>query len=591
MTKNMEDFVRAVFKVQENEGEDKVVNLGEAVKRNIKPGMKVYFGYEASAAMREVVRQFWGTRPQFTLIMSYLGGTHATSLISGGLVKKIVFSNCSDMYPTQKINNVIQQAYRKKAVEFENWSLLSLHQRLMAGALGLHLMPTRSLVGSDTAMDNIGSLRTIEDPFGSGDKVQLLKAFRPNISIVHGWAADQYGNTILAPYKWDSLWGYKASENGIMVTVEKLVSTQFIRDHAPWVQIPGFVVNSVSEVPFGAHPQGLANIGLEEFGGYAQDDQFLVEYHRKTQDLEEYSAWIKGWILECANQRAYLRKLGHERIMFLSGKSNKDSWKYELNSACQNISSRKAANATELMIVASSRYVTERVLRNKYRAIFSGVGTVGLAARVAYYDIRKRGYYVDLFTPGLGCTPMPGDPFLVNLVNMQTAKMFPDVFDMHGFTAGTQSGKCLALMGAAQIDKIGNINLTKVSEETYIAGAGGANDIASGAANEIIALVPQSRSRFVERVYHITCPGNRLKAVISTKGVFKKVNNEDELSLTGYFSNNGSEADERQMVESIKADCGWNVKIAPKLEMISPPTPDELLILRLLDMPGYIIGR
>src|SRR5208283_5385440 len=102
-------------------------------------------------------------------------------------------------------------------------------------------------------------------------KIGLLKALNPDISIVHGVAADREGNTIMtAPYS-ESLWGAKASTGGVIVTVEKLVSADVIRQHSHLVRLPAYMVNSVSVVPLGAHPGGVWSQGIEQCEAYAED--------------------------------------------------------------------------------------------------------------------------------------------------------------------------------------------------------------------------------------------------------------------------------------------------------------------------------
>jgi len=48
--------------------------------------------------------------------------------------------------------------------------------------------------------------------------------------------------------------GALGSQKGIIATVEKIVSTEFIREHSSFVSVPAYFVKSVSVVPFGAHP-------------------------------------------------------------------------------------------------------------------------------------------------------------------------------------------------------------------------------------------------------------------------------------------------------------------------------------------------
>src|SRR3990172_6159613 len=201
-----EQALLAVFRLREDEGPSKLTTLAEAIRRHIRPGMAIQASGESGASLRELVRQFYGTKPHFTLLIEQPGGTHALLAVHAGLVKRLVFTNCSDIYPAPSPNPIVQRAFRAKEVAFENWSVLTFMFRLMAGALGIGFMPTRSMVGSDAALENADSLKVIDDPFDSGKKLGLVKGFNPDLAFVHGLAADAYGNTIAPPWSASSRW-------------------------------------------------------------------------------------------------------------------------------------------------------------------------------------------------------------------------------------------------------------------------------------------------------------------------------------------------------------------------------------------------
>ncbi len=259
----------------------KVVSLCQAIDNNIASGMTIHISLQAGAATCEVARQFWGKKADFTLIMNMIGGHHALSLLHGGLVKKLIFANCADIYPRPYPNPVIQRAFKYKNFDLENWSMLSLTQALMAGALNLPFIPTRSIIGSSMAHDNKHAFAMMDDIFGSGQKIGLIKSICPDISIIHGWAADPMGNLILPGPPRDA-WAAKASRQGIIVTVEKIVSEDFIRNHSLLVTIPASLVNAVCLAPFGAHPQNMSAQSLPEFEGYDLDHRFLKDFRRAS---------------------------------------------------------------------------------------------------------------------------------------------------------------------------------------------------------------------------------------------------------------------------------------------------------------------
>ena len=98
---------------------NKVVSLNHAIKENIKPGMTIHIGLEAGALSRELARQFWGSKADFTLIMNMIGGHHALSLIHGELVKKLIFATCADIFPRPYPNPVIQRAFKQKKLSLK----------------------------------------------------------------------------------------------------------------------------------------------------------------------------------------------------------------------------------------------------------------------------------------------------------------------------------------------------------------------------------------------------------------------------------------------------------------------------------------
>ena len=131
---------------------------------------------------------------------------------------------------------------------------------------------------------------------------------------------DKEGNTIVfnPSVEGVALWGAYASKNGVIVTVEKIVDSNFIRRHSYLVKIPGYLVRAVVELPFGAHPSAL--YVPESFGGgYAEDYDFIVEFREAARREETLEKWIDEWVLG-VNHEKYLEKLGFERLLYLMGK-------------------------------------------------------------------------------------------------------------------------------------------------------------------------------------------------------------------------------------------------------------------------------
>ncbi|MDP7470252.1 MAG: CoA-transferase [Dehalococcoidia bacterium] len=582
-------IVEETFRLRDS-GENKAMPLSRAIATLIKPRMSLFTSRNCSAAAAEVVRQFHGESPGFTLITMSMRDYNMLLAVAGGLSKSITTS-ASYSYPSPAPIPLVQEAVRSGKLQVENWSLLSLQQRLMAGAMGCGFMPTVSLLGSSMAQDNRESFHVLKDPFGSGREVGLAKALNPDIALVHGCVADPFGNTILATPGEDPYWGPWAS-GGVIVTVEKIVSPDFIREHATQVRIPGYMVKAVCEVPFGAHPAGLVHHELRGFESYGADYDFLSGLRQASQNQVAMDAWLQEWILGVQDQQGYLQKLGAERAVFLKGKGQKGAWEHRMESLFEQVDWERPPSPAEVMMAAASRHIVGLVQEREYRTVLVGVGVSGITGWVSHYRLLREGYTLELILGSgqLGHSPRPGDPMLTNISNIPTSKMLTDSVSAYAAFVGGETNSCISVLGAAQVDRFGNINTTKLTTskgETFLTGTGGANDAINS--RESVLVMHQSRNRFVEQVEYVTCPGGRISTLISPLGMFRKLNGDRDFTLVACLSD-GKCVSLEERVAAVRANCGWEVKVAPQIEDIPPPTVDELTIMRALDPERAFLG-
>jgi glutaconate CoA-transferase subunit B len=152
-----------------------------------------------------------------------------------------------------------------------------------------------------------------------------------------------------------------------------------------------------------------------------------------------------------------------------------------------------------------------------------------------------------------------------------------------------------AFLGAAQVDRFGNVNTTTIGNyfkpKVRISGSGGANDIGSIAPKSVIIMDGQDKSKFPATVDYNTTPGyfkgsrrerERLglpgqgpEAVVTDVGVYRFAPKTGEMYL--------SALQPAAEVEEAKEKTGWNLKVAKKLANVKPPTPEETRLLRSLD--------
>ncbi len=567
-------------------GKGKRLALRDAVERHIRPGMKLHLAGGIggpSAAICEIMRQYWGRTPKFALVQSTVTG-HSLNLIHAGLVRKLICAVCADISASARPSRVIQTAHEQRRIELENWSLNSLQQRLMAAAFGVPFMPTRSILKSGMASDNKEFFREIENPFEPGARAGVVSALQPDISIVHGCLADSSGNTILAAPAGEDLWGALASRNGAIVTVEKIVPTEFIRRYAALVKIPAYAIRAVVEAPMGLHPFSLANPGIRGLEPYEMDIGFLNELHDASSIDSTLDEWIVQWVIDCGNHRDYLEKIGEDRIAFLKKKPGGKKKARGGASVPSDLKAAERSEPREMMLIALAREICNSVNGHGHRLILAGAGVASTAAFLAYYQLEPGPGEIDLVTGNgqIGYAPIPGESILASEAGVRSSKMLTDTVMTQGVIVGGMHNKCLAILGAGQIDKYGNINSTKTAGGKFLVGSGGANDALN--AREIILCLDQSKKRFVEKLAFITGSGDRVTTVVSTMGIFRKSNPLEEFYLAEYFPSRKPLKHE-EIIQEIRSNCGWDLKIGPSVRESTEPSPQELRMVRWLLQP------
>jgi glutaconate CoA-transferase subunit B len=161
------------------------------------------------------------------------------------------------------------------------------------------------------------------------------------------------------------------------------------------------------------------------------------------------------------------------------------------------------------------------------------------------------------------------------------------------FAYWLQAGRIdVGFLGAAQIDRYGNINTTVIGDYRHPAirlpGAGGAPEVASSA-GETIVILRQHRRAFVDRLDFQTSighldgdrsrralgmPGQGPTVIITDLGVLRPDPATREFTLVAVHP--GVTAG--QAVDA----TGWPLKVAAALAVTEPPNPVELHALRTL---------
>jgi len=238
--------------------------------------------------------------------------------------------------------------------------------------------------------------------------------------------------------------------------------------------------------------------------------------------------------------------------------------------------------AAELMIACAARALVGK------RVVFVGVGLPNIACNLARRTVAPELQLV--YESGVFGAParLPlsiGDPALVS--GATAAVSMPEMF-MHYLQGGRIEA---AFLGAAQIDRFGNMNTTVVGDyarpHVRLPGSGGACDIAYHA-GKVFVIMRLKKRAFVGRLDFRTSagyldgrpqqraemglPGGGPQLVVTDKAVFDFESVSGEMRLRSLHPG--------VTQETVQAQAGWRLRVATDLCVTEAPTAQELSIMR-----------
>jgi glutaconate CoA-transferase, subunit A len=293
----------------------KVLSLAEALRRHVADGAAVALGTALEcmipfAAAHELIRQ---RRRDLTLV-GPISDVCFDQLIAAGCVRRVVAAWVGNVQHGSGygFRRALEQGI-PHLLEMEDHSNFTIALALEAAALGVPYLPTRTLLGSDVLARN-PRLRPAACPF-TGDPLVLVAALVPDVAILQVQRADADGNCHAWGPTGVSAAAGKASR-GVIVICEELVDPEVIRSDPGRLLVPGFRVDAVVHLPWGAHPSPVQ-------GHYNRDHAVYAEYHQRSATVEAAEAWLREWVLEVPDHAAYLAKLGRGRLDGLRPKASR----------------------------------------------------------------------------------------------------------------------------------------------------------------------------------------------------------------------------------------------------------------------------
>ncbi len=280
---------------------NKVMTAKEAVSRFVRDGDHLVIGnYTAgtcAALVFEVIRQ---ERKGLTLY-SQSGVFDVEVLVGGGCVDRLV-STYVYRAGGKEGGSAVERALKAGTLEMEDYTNFQYNARFVAGMHGFSFMQVlegamvTDLFKKRTFMGE-NKYKVISCPY-TGKQILTVPAAKPDVCIVHVQRADRFGN---AQY-WGALGSVASAalaSKRIIVSCEEIVEHDIIQSSPHLTVIPGYRVDAVVEIPFGAHP-------TEVLGYYNLDRVMYAIFFMSDMTGEGLKAWMDEWIYGCVDRPAYL---------------------------------------------------------------------------------------------------------------------------------------------------------------------------------------------------------------------------------------------------------------------------------------------
>lgn len=285
---------------------DKRMTEKEVIDKYVKDGD--YLGFELYGTVRcpmsltrELVRS---GKKDFRIVGQ---GVHELDLMFGAdLVREIDFTYISlEVYGIS--DNMRRRVESGAVTKIVEWSNAAITWRFKAASMGIPFIPARSMLGTDTMKKS--SAKVIECPF-THQKIALLPALFVDVGFIHVNRADIHGNCQI-----DGISGFAFEMSRacktLIISTEKIVSTDEIREHPDRTIIPYYLVDAVVHAPYGSWPGEMSGL-------YERDEPHYKMFIEKQKTQEGMDEYMKEWLYSLPDHQSLLDKVGKKRLQELT---------------------------------------------------------------------------------------------------------------------------------------------------------------------------------------------------------------------------------------------------------------------------------
>jgi len=284
---------------------DKRMPLNEAITRYVHDGEVIAMGgfghiRVSMASIYEMIRQ-----KKRNLVMCGKTACHDIDvMIGGGIIGSIevAYSFGHEMRGLSRCGRSAVESGKVKVVsEISN---AGYQWRFLGGMMGVPFIPARTMLGSDTFRKS--SAKIVEDPW-TKKPVCLIPSINPDVVIIHVPRCDKNGNCQYDGYIIEDF-ELARSARRLIITTEEIIDEEAIRDKPQNTLIPGFFVDAVCEVKYGAHPSNLP-------GHYYSDEEAISEWLDLSKTPEGLNQWLEKYVFGVQDFAEYIEKIGGETKM------------------------------------------------------------------------------------------------------------------------------------------------------------------------------------------------------------------------------------------------------------------------------------
>ncbi|MGA8239761.1 MAG: CoA-transferase [Desulfobacterales bacterium] len=306
-----------------NSEHNKVMDLRTAIRRFVNADAHISIGgftlnRNPMAAVYEIIRQ----RITGLHVYAHSNGQGVDELVGAGCVSRleIAYAGSGRFAPTCIR---FRKAVENRSLAVEDYSNYQMTLRFMAGSMGVPFLPTRSGLGT-SIIDKWGfpaelrktdpkipnqKLVVMENPldgWGDADRVVLVPAINPDVTILHVQKTDAQGTVRIEGLTFADVEQAKAARH-LIVTCEELVDVDVLRTAPDQNQIPFFCVDAVVPVPWGAFPTAC-------YRYYDYDPVYLNQYRQVAMDDERYRTYLEKFVYGVPDHQTLIERVGPRRL-------------------------------------------------------------------------------------------------------------------------------------------------------------------------------------------------------------------------------------------------------------------------------------